>query len=116
VAFRPGGNTSAGASQDGRLLAGAGHDRTVTLWDPDSGRERATLKGHADDVASGAFSPDGLTLASAGGDGTMELWDVTSGEQRATLRGHTAAITLPVRNPPRNLSSPARSENRERRA
>ena len=41
-------------------------------------RLRATLKGHANLVGSGAFSPDGKTLASGGGGyaGEVMLWDV----------------------------------------
>ncbi|CAM5666578.1 TIR domain-containing protein [Streptomyces aurantiogriseus] len=72
------------------LLATAGDDRTVRLWDPRSGRETAVLTGHTGRVLAVAFSPDGSLLASGGEDGTVRLWNVPGGAPatlRATLVG-----------------------------
>jgi WD40 repeat protein len=53
-------------SPDGRLLATAGFDRLVLLWDvSDPARPRRLgepLSGHGDRVTTVAFSPDGRTL------------------------------------------------------
>jgi len=60
------------------MLASGSWDRTIRLWDVVSGKNTATLRGHANDVCSVAFSRDGKTLASGSQDGTIKLWDVAA--------------------------------------
>jgi hypothetical protein len=76
-------------SPDGALLASAGDDRVVRLWNPTTGEQTTTLEGHTAQVYALAFSPDGALLASAGTDGVVRLWDPSHGEHTATLEGHT---------------------------
>jgi WD40 repeat protein len=47
----------------------------------------ATLKGHAEPVASVAFSPDGKLLVTASFDHTLKLWETASGKEVKTLAG-----------------------------
>ncbi|WP_045301746.1 nSTAND1 domain-containing NTPase [Saccharothrix sp. ST-888] len=73
---------------DGRLLASAGSDDAVKLWDASERTLIATLTGHRGRVRSVAFSPDGGSVASAASDDTVRLWDVASRRLSATLPGH----------------------------
>ena len=65
----------------GRVLATAGKDRTVVLWDvadPLHPRQwGAPLVGHDGTVVTVAFSPDGKTLATGGWDNRVILWDMS---------------------------------------
>lgn len=60
---------------DGALLATAGGDGTVRIWDVTARRQHgAALAGHDGGVRAVAWSPKGTTLASAGSDHTVRLW------------------------------------------
>jgi WD40 repeat protein len=72
-------------SPDGQLLATAGSNPTVQLWDPATGRRRGTLSGDRPFTRCVAFSPDGRTLATGGLMGEVELWD-PAGEHLRTLK------------------------------
>ena len=79
-------------SPDGVLLASAGVEGTVKIWDAGSGQELRNLTGHNSAVWSVAFSADGSRLASASHDGTVKLWDATSGVELRSLNGHTGHV------------------------
>ena len=68
-----------------QLLATAGYDRAIRLWNSETGKLLRTIKGHNGAVFDLAFSPDGTILASASGDETIKLWKVETGERLDTL-------------------------------
>jgi WD40 repeat protein len=74
---------------DGKLLASAGYDRLIKLWDVTTGKEVRTLKDHSDTIYGLSFSPDGKLLASAAADRAVKIWDVASGKRLYTLGDNT---------------------------
>ena len=69
-------------------MASGSDDKTVRLWDAESGEAVATLEGHSHSVNSVVFSPDGKRVASGSWDKTVRLWDAESGEAIITLEGY----------------------------
>jgi WD40 repeat protein len=83
-------------SPDGKLLATAGFDNLVKLWDinPDGTlKEKKVLTGHTAPVYAVAFHPtDPKILASASQDKTGKVWDITDGKVKFDLKGHTDIV------------------------
>nr|WP_314959515.1 WD40 repeat domain-containing protein [Bradyrhizobium cosmicum] len=76
---------SANWSPDSKRIVtgGGGRDKSVNLWDADSGRLLASFAGHQEDVEAVAFFPGGTRLISASEDKTIRIWDIA--ERRLLL-------------------------------
>src|SRR6267154_452247 len=73
--------TSAAFSPDGKRIVTGSSDKTIRLWDAETGEPlRAPLEGHEHYVQSVAFSPDGKCIVSGSWDNTIRLWDAETGE------------------------------------
>lgn len=75
-------------SCDGVLIASAGFDNHVKLWQAQDGKFLHTLRGHVGPVYQCAFSPDSRLLVSGSKDTTLKAWDVRSGKLAENLPGH----------------------------
>ena len=66
--------TGVSFAPDQQTIATSSEDRTIRLWDPITGQERAALASHTDAVSFGAFLPGGNALLSAGREGSLKVW------------------------------------------
>jgi WD40 repeat protein/energy-coupling factor transporter ATP-binding protein EcfA2 len=83
-------------SPDGKTLASASSDKTVKLWDINTGKVIQTLKGHISGVQDVNYSPDGKILASSSNDGTIKLWDVKTAKIIKNLKAHKEGAVFSV--------------------
>ena len=86
------GVNSVAIAPDNQILASGSDDKTIRLWNIETGEVCATLKGHTNFVQSVAFSPDGTILASGSDDKTIKLWDLKTYEEICTLSEHSRAV------------------------
>ena len=80
---------------DGKTLAVANRDQTITLWETITGKPRGQFAGPSARAAPTflAFSPDGRTLAAGCADHAIRFWDTVTGRAIGELKGHQGEIT-----------------------
>jgi WD40 repeat protein len=89
--------TAVAITPDGKVISGS-EDKTLKVWDLQTGTELLTLTGHSGYVTAVAVTPDGKVI-SGSEDKTLKVWDLQTGRELLTLEGHsnevsTVAVTL----------------------
>lgn len=84
-------------STDGKQIVSASTDKTIKIWDTQTGRMQKTITGHNANVNSVLFNKKGDLVLSASGndvekDNTVRVWDVFTGECIKTYDGFTSLV------------------------
>lgn len=75
----------------GRLISG-GQDKSIKLWDTNTGSLSNTLYGCLGSVLDLAITHDNRSVIAASSSNNLYVWDVNSGRVRHTLTGHTDKV------------------------
>lgn len=84
-------------SPDESLIATAGYDQEIVLWNAVTGEAIRKLSGHNGAIFDLCFSTDGKLLISASADETVKIWDVATGARVETLgqpEGEVLAVAM----------------------
>jgi transcription initiation factor TFIID subunit 5 len=73
-------------------IATGSSDKTVRLWDVQSGECVRIFIGHRSMILSLAMSPDGRYMASGDEDGSIMMWDLSSGRCISPMMGHHSCV------------------------
>ena len=79
-------------SPDGRTILSGSDDKTLILWDIETGEMLKQLEGHTTWLNDAVFSPDGQLAASVS-DEMAILWDVPTGRMIRQFDGHKENIS-----------------------
>jgi class 3 adenylate cyclase len=76
---------------DGKRALSGSEDKTLRLWDLDTGAELRRFS-HDDSVGAVALLPNGKRALSGSWDNTLRLWDLDTGAELRRFEGHDRAV------------------------
>ena len=80
---------SVAITADGKLIVSGSFDKTIRVWETESGKCLSVLKDKANPVLSVAITADGKLIVSGSLDKTVRVWETESGKCLSVLKGHT---------------------------
>ena len=63
-------------SPDGKTLASGSTDKSVMLWNTETGKRIGTFQAKVGVINTLSYSPDGKMLAVSGGDSVIRIWEL----------------------------------------
>lgn len=84
--------TTMGISKDSKKLVSGSEDKTIKIWNLQTGHLIKTLEGHVGKINCLAISPDNQIIVSASNDKTVKIWDLKRGTLLRTLEGHSKVV------------------------
>ncbi|WVF69212.1 nuclear distribution protein PAC1 [Kwoniella sp. CBS 6097] len=81
------------AKSPGAFVATGSRDKTIKLWDAQSGQCLRTFVGHDNWIRAIVFHPSGKYLLSASDDKTIKIWDLVNGRCVKTVDAHGHFVT-----------------------
>ena len=90
-----------GYSPDGRYIVSGSSDRTIRVWDAETGSGVGEpLEGHIDEVSCLVHSPDGRYIISGSDDKTIQIWDAEARSRVGKpLEGHSHSVLSVTHSP-----------------
>jgi WD40 repeat protein len=77
---------------DNKMIVSGSYDKTIKIWNSETGACFRTLEGHTDRVTCLATIYQGIQIVSGSYDKTVKIWNSKTGECISTLEGHTGAV------------------------
>ena len=78
----------------GDMLASAGKDGAVRIWDTTDWKQVHTIAASWTEVNASAFSPDGKALATVDDEGKLKLWEIATGHCLFERNAHTGDAVI----------------------
>src|SRR5437588_5164432 len=79
-------------SPDSASIASASRDRTVHLWNVQTGQVHCIYRGHTSHLLSVAWSPDGNYIASGDTGGVVQVWEANTAKILLSYYRHTRFV------------------------
>jgi WD40 repeat protein len=77
---------------DSQQIISGSSDKSIKLWDLNTGQEILNLRGHTAEVNAIALTPDNQWIISASSDSNIKAWSLKTGEELFNLTGHIGEV------------------------
>src|SRR5690242_13804444 len=79
-------------SPDSSSIASGSRDKTVHIWNPQTGQVHCIYQGHAAYLLRVAWPPDGSDIASGDTNGVVQVWEASTGKNIVSYHGHARFV------------------------